>query len=183
MASVNFQETALKGAYIIDIDPFEDDRGLFARAWCQKEFEEHGLNTSIVQANISFNKLCGTLRGLHWQRQPFAECKLLRCTKGSIYDVSVDLRPDSSTFKSWVGVELTEENHRMLLVPEDFAHGFQTLQDNTEVFYQVTQFYTPSAECGARYDDPEFKIDWPLEVTAISTKDSDWEPFEVHQSL
>ena len=175
---MKFRETELSGAYIIDIEPFEDDRGLFARAWCRKEFEAHGLNPSIVQANISKNRHRGTLRGLHWQRDPYAECKLLRCTRGSIYDVIVDLRPESDTFKSWVGVELTEENHRMLLVPENFAHGFQTLQDNSEVFYQVTQFYTPGAECGARYDDPAFAIDWPQDVSAISEKDEGWIPFD-----
>ena len=174
---MKFREIELSGAYVIDIDPFEDERGLFARAWCQKEFEAHGLSSSIVQANISQNKKRGTLRGLHWQRQPYAECKLLRCTRGSVYDVIVDLRRDSDTFKSWVGVELTEQNHRMLLVPEDFAHGFQTLEDNSEVFYQVTQFYTPDAECGARYDDPAFAVDWPLDVTVISEKDAGWSPF------
>jgi dTDP-4-dehydrorhamnose 3,5-epimerase len=174
---VKFKETELSGAYVIDIDPFEDERGLFARAWCQREFEVHGLSSAIVQANISQNKKRGTLRGLHWQRQPHAERKLLRCTRGSVYDVIVDLRRDSDTFKSWLGVELTEQNHRMLLVPEDFAHGFQTLEDNSEVFYQVTQFYTPDAECGARYDDPAFAIDWPLDVSAISEKDAGWNPF------
>lgn len=175
---MKFQETDLSGAYIIDIDPFEDDRGLFARTWCQKEFEAHGLNSSIVQANISQNRKRGTLRGLHWQKKPFGECKLLRCTCGSIYDVVVDLRPDSDTFRSWIGFELTEKNHRMLLVPEDFAHGFQTLEDNTEVFYQVTQFYTPDAECGARFDDPAFVIEWPLDVTTISDKDAGWDSFK-----
>jgi dTDP-4-dehydrorhamnose 3,5-epimerase len=177
VAAVKFKETELSGAYVIDIDPFEDERGLFARAWCQREFEVHGLSSAIVQANISQNKKRGTLRGLHWQRQPHAERKLLRCTRGSVYDVIVDLRRDSDTFKSWLGVELTEQNHRMLLVPEDFAHGFQTLEDNSEVFYQVTQFYTPDAECGARYDDPAFAIDWPLDVSAISEKDAGWNPF------
>ena len=174
---MKFQETKLKGAYIIEIDPFIDDRGFFARAWCQKEFQEYGLASPIVQANISQNKIKGTIRGLHWQKTPFAECKLLRCTRGSIFDVIVDLRPDSTTFKSWIGVELTEANHRLLFVPENFAHGFQVLQDNSEVFYQVTQFYTPEAECGARYDDPAFDIEWPLEVTSISNKDANWEFF------
>ncbi len=174
---MKFRETELSGAYIIDIEPFEDDRGLFARTWCQREFEAHGLSSSIVQANISQNRKRGTLRGLHWQRQPYAECKLLRCTEGSVYDVIVDLRPDSDTFRSWVGVELTEQNHRMLLVPENFAHGFQTLEDNSEIYYQVTQFYMPDSECGARYDDPAFAIDWPLDVTAISEKDAGWTPF------
>jgi dTDP-4-dehydrorhamnose 3,5-epimerase len=177
VAQIKFQETKLSGAYIIDIEPFEDERGLFARAWCRKEFEVLGLNAGIMQANISKNRRRGTLRGLHWQQQPYAECKLLRCTRGSIFDVIVDLRPESDTFKAWIGVELNEENHRMLLVPENFAHGFQTMEDNTEVFYQVTQFYTPEAERGARYDDPAFKIDWPLAVTALSGKDAEWQPF------
>lgn len=175
---MKFSETQLSGAYIIDIEPFEDDRGLFARAWCQNEFEAHGLSFAMKQANISQNRKRGTLRGLHWQRPPYPECKLLRCTRGSIYDVIVDLRRDSDTFKSWIGVELSEQNHRMLLVPEYFAHGFQTLEDNSEVFYQVTEFYTPDAERGARYDDPAFAIDWPLDVTAISEKDSGWNPFD-----
>lgn len=173
---MKFQETELSGAYIIDIDPFEDERGLFARTWCQKEFEAHGLNFSSVQANVSRSKR-GTVRGLHWQRQPYAECKLVRCTRGAVYDVIVDLRPDSGTFRSWIGVDLTEHNHRMLLVPENFAHGFQSLEDDSEVFYQVTQFYTPDAECGARYDDPAFVIDWPLDVISISEKDRSWKPF------
>ena len=175
---MKFQETKLAGAYVIDIEPFEDERGLFARAWCQREFEALGLGSGIVQANISQNKQSGTLRGLHWQQRPYAECKLLRCTRGSIFDVIVDLRPDSDTFKSWIGVELTEQNHRMLLVPEEFAHGFQTLEDNTEIFYQVTQFYTPEGERGARYDDPAFTIEWPLAVTALSEKDAGWKPFD-----
>jgi dTDP-4-dehydrorhamnose 3,5-epimerase len=174
---VKFQETELSGAYIIDIDPFEDERGLFARIWCQKEFEAHGLNSSSVQANVSRSRKRGTVRGLHWQRQPYAECKLVRCTRGAVYDVIVDLRPDSGTFRSWIGVDLTEHNHRMLLVPENFAHGFQSLEDDSEVFYQVTQFYTPDAECGARYDDPAFVIDWPLDVKSISEKDRGWKPF------
>jgi len=175
---VKFLETELSDAYIIDITPFEDDRGLFARTWCKKEFEAHGLNSSIMQANISQNKLRGTLRGLHWQREPYAECKLVRCTRGAILDVIVDLRPGSDTFKSWIGVELTEQNHRTLLVPEGFAHGFQTLEDDSEVFYQVTQFYTPDVERGARYDDPAFAIEWPMDVAAISEKDLSWKPFD-----
>ena len=175
---MKFLETELSDAYIIDITPFEDDRGLFARTWCKKEFEAHGLNSSIMQANISQNKLRGTLRGLHWQREPYAECKLVRCTRGAILDVIVDLRPGSDTFKSWIGVELTEQNHRTLLVPEGFAHGFQTLEDDSEVFYQVTQFYTPDVERGARYDDPAFAIEWPMDVAAISEKDLSWKPFD-----
>jgi dTDP-4-dehydrorhamnose 3,5-epimerase len=178
VVAVKFQETKLSGAYIVDIEPLVDDRGLFARAWCQREFEALGLNADFVQANVSRNSKRGTLRGLHWQQRPYAECKLVRCTKGAIFDVVVDLRPESDTFKSWAGIELTEQNHRMLLVPEDFAHGFQTLEDDTEVFYQVTQFYTPEAERGALFDDPAFGIDWPLAVTSMSDKDAGWEPFD-----
>lgn len=174
-----FEKTALEGGYIIDVKEIADDRGFFARAWCQHEFEEHGLTSKLAQANISFNRYKGTLRGLHYQASPHEEAKLVRCTKGGIFDVMVDLRPASSTYGKWVGVELTAENHRMLLVPEGFAHGFQTLQDDTEVFYQVSEFYTPDAEQGARYDDPTFEIAWPLEVSVISDKDASWPAYSV----
>jgi dTDP-4-dehydrorhamnose 3,5-epimerase len=166
-----FIETALKGAYILDIEPFIDARGFFARAWCQKEFESGGLVPHMVQTNISFSNTKGTLRGMHYQIAPFEETKLVRCTKGAIYDVIIDLRRDSLTYMQWVGVELTAQNHKMLYVPENFAHGFQTLEDDTEVTYQVSQFYAPQAERGARYDDPAFGITWPLEVVVISDKD------------
>lgn len=173
---MKFVETDLKGAYIIDIDEISDARGFFARAWCQREFESYGLTSKIAQTNISFNHRKGTLRGLHYQVVPHEETKLVRCTKGSIFDVMVDLRVESSTYGKWLGVELNEDNHRMLLVPEGFAHGFQTLQDNTEVFYQVSEFFNPDAELGARYDDAKFGITWPLEVSVISEKDANW-PF------
>jgi len=169
-----FKETKLKGAYIIELEKREDDRGFFARAWCIKEFEEHGLTTNLVQANIAFNKSAGTLRGLHYQDPPYGEIKLVRCTRGSLYDVMVDLRPGSSTYRQWIGVELTSDNHRMVYVPEGFAHGYLTLQDNTEVFYQVSQFYFPDFERGLRYDDPEIGIDWPITVKIISDKDKGW---------
>src|SRR4051794_2509195 len=136
-----FTETCLPGAYIIDIKRLEDERGFFGRSYCQREFKELGLNTNLVQANVSFNKKRGTLRGLHMQATPYAETKLVRCTKGAIWDVIVDLRTDSLTYKQWTGVELTADNYRMLYVPEGFAHGFITLQDDTEVFYQIMQFY------------------------------------------
>jgi len=172
---VIFTETKLKGAFIIDLKKLEDERGFFARAWCKQEFEDHGLNPAFVQCNLSFNKKQNTLRGMHFQHEPYAEVKIVRCTKGAVFDVIVDLRPGSSTYLSWVGVELTEENHKMLYVPENFAHGYQTLSDNTEVLYQVSQFYTPKAEGGVRFNDPAFGISWPeTEKIVISEKDSSW---------
>lgn len=169
-----FQETKLKGAYVIDIQRIEDERGFFARSWCKKEFAAERLVDRVVQANISYNKKKGTLRGMHYQRAPYEEAKLVRCTAGAIFDVIVDLRLESPTYKQWIGVELTSKNHRMLYVPENFAHGFQTLDDNTEVTYHVSQFYTPDAEKGLRYNDPAIAIEWPLEVEAISNKDGSW---------
>ncbi len=176
---MKFTETKLKGGYIIDIEEIADDRGFFARGWCRNEFEKYGINSNVAQANISFNKFKGTLRGLHYQTPPHEEAKLVRCTRGGIYDVMVDLRPNSSTYCKWVGVELTAENRRMLLVPEGFAHGFQTLQDNTEVFYQVSEFYTPSVEKGAHYNDSAFGITWPIDVSVISEKDENWPTYNV----
>jgi dTDP-4-dehydrorhamnose 3,5-epimerase len=172
-----FIETELKGAYIIEIERREDDRGFFARTWCQKEFEDHGLVARIVQANTSYNRLKGTLRGMHYQHAPHAETKLVRATRGAIYDVIVDLRPESPTYKRWIGVELTADNRRALFVPEGFAHGFQTLEDNTDVSYQVSAFYTPGAEGGLRYNDPAFDIQWPLPVSVVSGKDAAWPDF------
>ncbi|HXV42374.1 MAG TPA: dTDP-4-dehydrorhamnose 3,5-epimerase [Anaerolineae bacterium] len=169
-----FHETKLKDAYIIEIEKREDERGFFARGWCQHEFEAHGLVPRIVQANISYNKKRGTLRGMHYQIAPYAETKLVRCTRGALYDVIIDLRPASPTYKQWLGVELTAENYKMLYVPEGFAHGFITLEDITEATYQVSQFYTPGAEGGIRYDDPAFGIKWPVEVQVISAKDQSW---------
>jgi dTDP-4-dehydrorhamnose 3,5-epimerase len=173
-----FKETKLKDAFVIEIRELADERGFFARSWCQKEFEQHGLVPRVVQANISFNRKKGTVRGLHYQVAPHEETKLVRCTRGAIYDVIVDLRPESPTYREWIGAELTSDNRRMLFVPEGFAHGFQTLVDGTEVSYQVSQFYTPGAERGARYDDPAFRIEWPLPVGAISEKDRNWPDYE-----
>jgi len=169
-----FRETILKGAFVIEMEKFEDKRGFFARAWCQKEVEANGLVSRVVQTNISFNKKRGTLRGMHYQVAPYEQIKLVRCTRGVIYDVIIDLRPDSPTFRKWTGVELTAENYTMLYVPENFAHGFQTLEDNTEVTYQVSQFYSPESERGVRYDDPVFQVAWPLPVEVISEKDIAW---------
>ena len=173
-----FTETKLKDSFIIEITPYQDERGFFARAWCQKEFLQHGLIPHLAQANISFNHKKGTLRGMHYQLAPYAESKLVRCTRGAIYDVMIDLRRDSPTYKEWVGVELSAENRKMLYVPEGFAHGFQTLTDNSEVMYQVTQFYTPGFEQGTRHNDPAFGIKWPLEVSVISPKDQNWADYE-----
>jgi dTDP-4-dehydrorhamnose 3,5-epimerase len=175
---MNFTETELAGAFLVDLERREDDRGFFARAWCAHEFADQGLSTLLVQCNISFNRLQGTLRGMHYQSPPHAEVKLVRCTRGAIYDVIIDLRPGSPTHKRWLGVELTAENGRMLYVPEGFAHGYQTLVDDTETFYQVSEFYTPSAEGGVRWDDPSFAIEWPLTVSAISDKDASWPDYE-----
>lgn len=169
-----FEETKLRGAHLIKLKELTDDRGFFARSWCQREFEEHGLVARVVQTNLSFNHKKGTLRGMHYQVAPYEETKLVRCTRGAIYDVIVDLRPQSPTYYQWVGAELTDANHHMLFVPEGFAHGFQTLAHGTEVTYQVSQFYTPGAEQGARYDDPAFGISWPLDVKVISDKDAKW---------
>jgi len=173
-----FTETKLKGAYIIDVKRLEDERGFFGRSYCQREFEALGLNTNAVQANVSYNKQKGTLRGMHMQLRPHSETKLVRCTRGAIYDVIVDLRQESDTFKQWIGVELTADSYRMLFVPEGFAHGFITLEDNTDVTYQVTQFYTPFAERGYRWDDPAFNIQWPIAPTLISAKDQAHPLFE-----
>ena len=166
-----FKETKLKGAYILEIEPIKDERGFFARSWCKREFEEKGLKAEIAQINVSHNPKKGTLRGLHYQVSPHEETKLIRCTKGALYDVIVDMRPESPTFKQWFGVELTAENHKMLYVPEGFAHGYLTLTDDVEASYQVSEFYTPGAEKGIRWDDPEFNIEWPVPIAVISEKD------------
>ncbi|MCK9532431.1 MAG: dTDP-4-dehydrorhamnose 3,5-epimerase [Gammaproteobacteria bacterium] len=180
---MRFTETELPGAFIIDIQPLEDERGFFARGFCERELAEHGLIPRVVQANISFNRRKGTLRGMHYQVAPHEEAKLVRCTRGALYDVIVDLRPESPTYLQWTGVELTADNHRALFVPQGFAHGFQTLQDNTEAFYQVSEFYTPTAERGLRHDDPAIGIHWPLAVASISAKDTAWPDVQVPQRV
>jgi len=171
-----FTETPLKGAFIIDLEKREDNRGFFARAFCQKEFAEHGLKPVIAQANVAFNKTKGTLRGMHFQFPPAAETKLVRCTRGAILDIIVDLRPESPTYMQHVEVELSEDNGRALYVPERFAHGYQVLRDATETSYQVGEFYTPGSEGGLRYDDPRLNLKWPLPVAVISEKDEAWDP-------
>ena len=174
---MKFTETKLKGAFVVEIEKLSDERGFFARSWCQKEFEAHGLNARLVQANVSYNHKKGTLRGIHYQIAPYQECKLISCTRGAIYDVIIDLRPDSPTYKQWTGVELTADSYHMFFVPEDFGHGFQTLTDETEITYQVSQFYTPGSEKGIRFDDPVFNIQWPLDAAVISEKDKNWPDF------
>lgn len=166
-----FQETKLKGAFIIEIERREDERGFFARAFCQKEFEAHGLKPVVAQANVASNKRKGTLRGMHFQFPPAAETKLVRCTRGAILDVIVDLRPESPTYLQHVSVELNEENQRAIYVPERFGHGYQALRDGTDTSYQVGEFYTPNSEGGLMYDDPRLGIEWPLPVSVISEKD------------
>jgi dTDP-4-dehydrorhamnose 3,5-epimerase len=169
-----FTETALAGAFTIDIEPRGDSRGFFARAFCQHEFEEHGLKPVIAQGNLAFNATKGTLRGMHFQFPPKAETKLVRATRGSILDIIVDLRPESPTFLEHVAVELSADNHRALYVPERFAHGYQVLADNTETTYQVGEFYAPETEGGLRYDDPRLGLEWPLAVGEMSEKDVNW---------
>ena len=166
-----FKETKLQGAFVIEIESIEDARGFNARAWCQKEFERHHLVTELVQTNIISNKKKGTLRGFHYQADPYQEAKLFRCTRGAIYDVIIDLRPQSPTYKQWFSVELSAENYRMLYVPKNFAQAFLTLQDDTEITYQVSQFYTHDYGRTIRYNDPAFHVTWPIEIMVISDKD------------
>jgi dTDP-4-dehydrorhamnose 3,5-epimerase len=169
-----FTETKLKGAFVIDIERREDSRGFFARAFCQHEFRDHGLKPVIAQANIAFNRHKGTLRGMHFQFPPTAETKLVRCTRGAILDIIVDLRPESPTYLQNIAVELSEDNYRALYVPERFAHGYQALRDNTDTSYQVGEFYTPGSEGGLLYDDPRLDLQWPLPITVMSEKDRAW---------
>ncbi|HEY4283441.1 MAG TPA: dTDP-4-dehydrorhamnose 3,5-epimerase [Chthoniobacterales bacterium] len=172
-----FSETPLKGAFLINIEPHQDDRGFFARTFCREEFEKHGLNPNVVQCNISWNARAGTLRGMHFQAAPHSEAKLVRCTRGGIHDVIVDLRPESPTYRHQFAVELSAENRQALFIPEFFAHGFQTLLDDTEIEYQMGEFYTPGYGRGFRYDDPIFGIEWPLPDKIVSEQDLAWPSF------
>lgn len=169
-----FTETSIPGAYCIDLDPIRDSRGFFARTWCSKEFREQGLNPNLVQCNLSYNASRGTLRGMHYQRAPYEEAKLVSCMAGSIYDMLLDLRPDSPAFGRWQAFELSASNHRMLYIPEGVAHGFQTLQNDTRVFYQMSEIYHPEAACGIRWDDPCFGLEWPITEKIISEKDKSY---------
>ncbi len=173
-----FAETKLKGAFIVDLERREDTRGYFARAFCQNEFKAHGLKPIIAQANIASNLKKGTVRGMHFQFPPAAETKLVRCTRGAILDIIVDLRPESATCLQWVAAELNEENQRALYVPERFAHGYQTLRDNTDTSYQVGEFYTPEAEGGLMYNDPRLGLNWPMPATVVSEKDQKFPLFD-----
>lgn len=169
-----FEPTPLKDAWVISLKRLGDDRGFFARAFCRREFEEHGIDPTIVQCNTSFNKDAGTLRGMHYQVDPAPETKMVRCTRGSLYDVIIDMRKDSPSYLQHFGIELTPDNGKMLFVPGNFAHGFLTLEPDTQAFYMVGGYYTPECERGLRYNDPTFKIEWPGPINIISEKDTSW---------
>jgi len=171
---MRFAETGVVGAKVIDPAPHQDDRGRFMRAWCAREFAEHGVNFVPVQANMGLSTHKGTVRGMHFQNETAPEAKLVRCTKGAMFDVVLDLRPGSATYNQWYGTELSAENGRMLYVPEHCAHGYQTLEDGTEMYYMTSAYYTPSAARGVRFDDPAFHIEWPLDATVISEQDRNW---------
>lgn len=175
---MTFSETRLAGTFVIEIERHEDERGYFARTFGADEFARAGLNPLTAQCSTSFNRIAGTVRGMHFQASPHAECKLVRCTRGAIYDVAVDLRDGSPTYCEWFGIELTPDNDRMLYIPEGFAHGFQTLEDRTEVAYQISHEYVPSHARGVRWDDPAFGIDWPRDVTVISERDREYADFD-----
>lgn len=175
---MRFIETKLGGAFVIEPEIIEDDRGFFARSFCRNEFEAHGLCSSIVQCSISFNKREGTLRGMHYQEPPKAEEKLVRCTMGAIYDVIIDLRPESATYLEWFSLEISSSNRLMLYVPKGFAHGFQTLEDNTEVLYQISEYYDPERKGGVRWNDPAFNVDWPMTPTVMSREDTEYADFD-----
>lgn len=175
---MKFTETRLQGAYLVDLQKMEDERGFFARAFCRSEFEQNGMVPDVVQANMSWNQARGTLRGMHYQHHPYQETKFIRCTRGAIYDVIIDLRKDSPDYGQWIGVELTADNRSALFVPRDFAHGFITLTDDTEVLYLVSQSYQPGSEGGIRWNDPHFKIEWPIEPVCISEKDANWPDYQ-----
>ena len=169
-----FTETPLTGAFLIDLELHRDERGFFTRTFCRREFEKRGLNANVVQCNLSSNAKAGTLRGMHFQKPPAPEAKLVRCVRGALYDVIGDLRPESSTYRANFGVELNADNRRALFIPENFAHGFLTLADNTEIEYQMSEFYQPGSAAGFRYDDPNFDLSWPREIEIISQQDLDW---------
>ena len=174
---MRFVETDLAGAYVIEIEPVTDERGLFARTFCARELEERGLTAVFVQNSVSGNPVKGTLRGMHYQAAPHAEDKLIRCTRGTIFDVMLDIRPESATFKQWRGVELSAENHRMVYIPRGFAHGFVTLTADVEVFYQMSQYYHPESGRGVRWNDPAFDIEWPVAAPRVSERDNGYPDF------
>lgn len=171
---MKFTETDIAGVYVLEIEPRRDERGFFGRTWCRRELEEHGLNPAVAQANVGVSERRGTLRGLHYQAPPHEEAKLVRVTRGAAFDVAVDLRPASPTYTRWFGLELTAQNLTMLYIPEGCAHGYLTLADDTELVYQTSALYEPTADRGAHYADPAFAIDWPAEIEVISDKDKSW---------
>jgi dTDP-4-dehydrorhamnose 3,5-epimerase len=177
---LNFEATPIPGVHVLHLVPIPDNRGFFARAFCADEFRERGLNPTVTQAHLSLNNVRGVLRGMHYQKPPAAEAKLVRCIRGAIYDVAVDLRPESPTYLKWFACELSASNRKAMYVPEGCAHGFQALDDNSEVFYQVSHAYAPDLADGFRYDDPAVGIRWPLQVRVISTRDGAWPPLAVH---
>ncbi len=178
---MKYTELPLKGAYLVEIEPIEDERGFFARTWSQDEYLALGFEADFTQYSVSYNKTKGTLRGLHFQTSPFEEMKIVQCIRGSVFDVMIDLRPDSPTYQQWAGIELSAQNHRMLYIPKQFAHGFQTLEDDAEVSYRITNQYAPGHARGYRYDDPVLNIEWPLAVTVISERDRNFS--FLHQEL
>ena len=175
---MRFSQCMIDGAWLVRLERMEDDRGFFARSWCTREFERHGLNPRLVQCNISYNRFKGTLRGMHCQLAPEEEAKLVRCTRGALWDVMLDLRPGSPTYLRYEAVTLTDDNDRMLYIPEGVFHGFLTLEDHTEIFYQMTEFHAPQSAIGYRHDDPAFAIDWPIPVRVISQRDRSWPDFK-----
>jgi dTDP-4-dehydrorhamnose 3,5-epimerase len=178
-----FTPTRLDGVWLVEIEPHADARGHFARTWCRREFAAHGLDTGFAQASVSFNRERGTVRGLHFQNPPHEEVKLVRCTRGAIHDVALDLRRDSPTFGRWQGFALSAANAAALYIPKGLAHGFQTLEPDSEIFYQISEFHAPDAASGVRFDDPEFRIEWPLPVAAISAKDRAWPDYRAQALL
>jgi dTDP-4-dehydrorhamnose 3,5-epimerase len=175
---MKFRETGFDGLFVVELEKLVDSRGFFARSWCAREFADHGLENAVAQCNISYNEKKGTLRGLHFQQEPFEEAKIVRCTKGIIYDVAVDLRSKSPTFKRWFALELSEENRRAFFIPKGFAHGFQTLVDASEVLYQMSVYYQPEAQAGVRWNDPVFGIHWPVPGPIMSPKDAAFPDFD-----
>jgi len=178
-----FKRTQIEGAWVVDLECLGDDRGFFARAWCQKEFAAKGITAKLSQANLSFSQLAGTVRGMHFQRAPHKEMKVMRCLRGAVYDVVLDMRPDSPTYCQWHGEELSADNHRMLVIPEGCAHGFQTLMADTEVFYLVSEAYASDSEGGVRWDDSAFDIKWPLSVSEISKRDAGFQDFKPEAAI
>jgi dTDP-4-dehydrorhamnose 3,5-epimerase len=179
---MRFAKTPLAGLWVISSEPHEDIRGRFVRTWCKKEFEEQGIDFLPVQANMGFSLTKGTVRGMHFQRTPATEAKLIRCTRGAIFDVTVDVNPDSFTYGQWFGIELSADNQTMLYVPEGYAHGYQTLEDNSEIYYLTSGYYTPKLAAGVRFNDPFFNIKWPLPVTLVSEQDSSWPSTKLNEA-